>query len=47
VSSTRSGLDGSSYGSSTPVNPLISPRNAFSYRPLTSRRAHSSSEVAT
>ena len=29
VSTTTSGLSGSSYGSSTPVKPLISPANAF------------------
>src|SRR5207244_2057087 len=29
VSTTISGLSGSSYGSSTPVKPLISPANAF------------------
>src|SRR5206468_413057 len=45
VSSTSSGSEGSSYGSFTPVNSLISPLNAFSYRPLTSRLAHSSTEA--
>ena len=35
--SASSGLVGSSYGSTTPVNPLISPANAFAYRPFTSR----------
>ncbi len=34
VSTTSSGACGSSYGSSTPVKPLISPLKAFSYRPL-------------
>src|SRR2546421_7444948 len=38
VSTTTSGSSGSSYGSSTPVKPLISPANAFAYRPFTSRR---------
>src|SRR5207244_3629948 len=42
-----SGLCGGSYGSETPVNSLISPRKAFSYRPLTSRRAHSSTDAST
>src|SRR5438874_7365789 len=42
-----SGSSGASYGSETPVNSLISPRNALSYRPLTSRRAHSSTEAST
>src|SRR2546421_4453762 len=41
------GLVGGSYGSETPVNSLISPRKAFSYRPLTSRRAHSSTDAST
>src|SRR5207249_11345247 len=47
VSMRTSGLLGSSYGSSTPVKPLISPLNPFSYSPLTSRRATSSTEVAS
>src|SRR6266566_5170633 len=47
VSSTSSGADGSSYGSETPVNSLISPLNAFSYRPLTSRLAQTSTEAFT
>src|SRR5262245_8048614 len=47
VSRTSSGPAGSSYGSFTPVNSLISPLNAFSYRPFTSRFAHSSTEALT
>ena len=47
VSITSSGLVGASYGSATPVNSLISPANAFAYRPLTSRRAHSSTDAST
>src|SRR5215207_5688702 len=47
VSIRSSGFTGSSYGSDTPVNSLISPLKAFSYRPFTSRRAHSATEAAT
>ena len=47
VSRTTSGDGGSSYGSSTPVKPLISPANAFAYRPFTSLRAHSSTDALT
>src|SRR5581483_10515194 len=47
VSTTISGESGASYGSSTPVKPLISPANAFAYRPFTSRRAHSSTDAFT
>src|SRR5207248_1015120 len=42
-----SGSVGASYGSDTPVNSGISPRNAFSYSPFTSRRAHSSTDAST
>ena len=48
VSSRSSGASGSSYGSETPVNSPSSPRNALARTaPSTSRRAHSSSDVAT
>src|SRR5262249_27259033 len=42
-----SGDSGASYGSDTPVNSLISPLNAFSYRPFTSRRAHTPPHAPT
>ena len=38
---------GASYGAETPVKSSISPANASAYRPFGSRRAHSSSGVAT
>ena len=47
VSSVSSGCSGGSYGSSIPVKLRISPRRARAYSPLTSRRSHSSSGVAT
>ncbi len=47
VSSTRSASRGSSYGSDTPVKPLISPARALAYRPLRSRAAHTSTGVET
>ena len=40
-------LSGASYGSSIPVNPLISPERAFAYIPLTSRSSHCASEALT
>ena len=42
-----SGLSGASYGSLTPVKLAISPRSAFSYSPLVSRRTSSSSVQRT
>ncbi len=47
VSSTRSASRGSSYGSDTPVKPVIRPARALAYRPLRSRAAHTSTGVDT
>ena len=47
MSSTSSALRGRSYGSSTPVIPVSSPRRALAYRPLTSRARPPPSEVET
>ena len=47
VSNVRSGCSGASKGAETPVKSLISPRRAFAYNPLTSRRSHSSIGVLT
>src|SRR5207253_9871287 len=47
VSRRSSGSSGSSYGAETPVNSSISPANAAAWSPFGSRRAHSSSGVAT
>ena len=47
VSSTSTASAGSSYGSDTPVNCLISPALALAYRPLRSRCSHTSTGVAT
>ena len=46
VSSTRSASRGSSYGSDTPVKPLIRPARALAYRPLRSRCSQTSTDVA-
>lgn len=47
TSTVISGLAGASYGSSTPVKPLISPRRACAYRPFLSVASQCSSGVAT
>ena len=47
VSMRSSGSSGASYGAETPVKSFSSPENALAYRPFGSRRAHSSSGVAT
>ncbi len=47
VSRTSTASVGSSYGSETPVNCLMSPALALAYRPLRSRSSHTSTGVAT
>ena len=47
VSIEINGCSGASKGDEIPVNSLISPRRALAYKPLTSRRSHSSMGVLT